>query len=86
MTDLGIFLDFHSVRFERLLPGPIERVWDYLTKPEYMKTWLAVAKVDLRVGGTVELTFATTKGGRLRGSRRGEPLRATARSGLFVGG
>ncbi len=57
MTDLGIFLDFHSVRFERLLPGPIERVWDYLTKPEYMKTWLAVAKVDFRVGGTVELTF-----------------------------
>jgi hypothetical protein len=23
-----------AVRFERLLPGPIERVWDYLTKPD----------------------------------------------------
>ena len=30
-----------SVRFERLLPGPIERVWDYLTKPDLQRTWLA---------------------------------------------
>ncbi len=59
MTDLGIFLDFNSVRFERLLPGPIERVWDYLTNPEYLKTWLAAAKIDLKLGGVVELTFNT---------------------------
>jgi hypothetical protein len=30
-----------AVRFERLLPGPIERVWDYLTKPDLQRTWLA---------------------------------------------
>jgi uncharacterized protein YndB with AHSA1/START domain len=29
-----------TVRMERLLPGPIERVWDYLTKPEFLATWL----------------------------------------------
>lgn len=28
------------VQLERLLPGPIERVWDYLTKPEFLATWL----------------------------------------------
>src|SRR5580692_4691380 len=28
------------VEIERLLPGPIERVWDYLTKPEFLATWL----------------------------------------------
>jgi uncharacterized protein YndB with AHSA1/START domain len=30
-----------TLRFERLLPGPIERVWDYLTKPELLATWIA---------------------------------------------
>ncbi len=29
-----------TVQMERLLPGPIERVWDYLTKPEFLATWL----------------------------------------------
>ena len=28
------------MQLERLLPGPIERVWDYLTKPEFLETWL----------------------------------------------
>jgi hypothetical protein len=37
-----------SVRFERLLPGPIERVWDYLTKPDLQRTWLAESAADLR--------------------------------------
>jgi hypothetical protein len=36
-----------GVRFERLLPGPIERVWDYLTKPDLQKTWLAESAVDI---------------------------------------
>jgi hypothetical protein len=36
-----------GVRFERLLPGPIERVWDYLTKPELQKTWLAESAAEV---------------------------------------
>jgi hypothetical protein len=36
-----------AVRFERLLPGPIERVWDYLTKPDLQKTWLADSAADI---------------------------------------
>ncbi len=40
MTDLGTIVDAHTVRFERLLPGAIERVWDYLTKPEpFLPVW-----------------------------------------------
>ena len=30
-----------AVRFERLLPGPIERVWSYLTDSEKRGKWLA---------------------------------------------
>lgn len=57
MSDFGEIIDSHTIRFERLLRGPIERVWDYLTKPEYLATWLAGGQMELRVGGQVELRF-----------------------------
>jgi len=53
----GVFLDNSTVRFERLLPGPIERVWNYLTKSEYLETWLAGARGDWRPGGEITLAF-----------------------------
>jgi uncharacterized protein YndB with AHSA1/START domain len=46
-----------TVRLERLLPGPIERVWAYLTDSEKRKTWLAGGVFDLRVGGKADLRF-----------------------------
>ncbi|MFN2386856.1 MAG: SRPBCC family protein [Thermoanaerobaculia bacterium] len=46
-----------EVRFERLLPGPIERIWAYLTESEKRGKWLAAGAMDLRVGGRVELEF-----------------------------
>jgi uncharacterized protein YndB with AHSA1/START domain len=46
-----------TVRLERLLPGPIERAWAYLTEPERRGKWLASGAMDLRVGGRVELKF-----------------------------
>lgn len=45
------------VRFERLLPGPIERVWAHLTDPALRARWLAGGTVDLRSGGSVRLDF-----------------------------
>ena len=53
----GVFLDNSTVRFERRLPGPIERVWDYLTKSEFLATWLASASGDWRQGGEISLAF-----------------------------
>ena len=38
--DFGTLVDAHTVRFVRDLPGPIERVWEYLTKSEVRETWL----------------------------------------------
>jgi uncharacterized protein YndB with AHSA1/START domain len=46
-----------TVRIERVLPGPIERVWAYLTEPDKRRTWLAAGPMELRVGGKVELHF-----------------------------
>ena len=46
-----------TVRMERLLPGPIDRVWTFLTDPDQRALWLAGGPMELRVGGAVELQF-----------------------------
>jgi len=46
-----------TVRLERLLPGPLERVWAYLTEAGKRAKWLAGGEFDLRVGGKVRLEF-----------------------------
>ena len=50
-------LDAASVRFERLLPGPIERVWEYITDSDKRALWLAGGRFDLTVGGPIRLEF-----------------------------
>jgi uncharacterized protein YndB with AHSA1/START domain len=44
-----------EVRLTRILPGPIERVWEYLTDPEKRRTWFASGNMDLRAGGKMQL-------------------------------
>jgi uncharacterized protein YndB with AHSA1/START domain len=46
-----------TVRIERMLPGPIERVWTYLVEPARRASWLAGGAMQLEVGGVVELVF-----------------------------
>jgi uncharacterized protein YndB with AHSA1/START domain len=46
-----------TLRVERLLPGPIERVWAYLTESEKRGKWLANGDTELRVGGKVQFHF-----------------------------
>ena len=46
-----------TVRLERLLPGPIERVWSYIADGEKRATWFAGGPVEPRAGGTLDWTF-----------------------------
>ena len=46
-----------EVRLVRLLPGPIDRVWEYLTDPEKRRKWFAGGSMELRPGGAVKLQF-----------------------------
>ncbi len=55
--EYGLMTAPDTVRLNRLLPGPIERVWAYLTESEERGKWLAPGKMELRVGGEVELNF-----------------------------
>jgi uncharacterized protein YndB with AHSA1/START domain len=57
MTDYGVATEDGTMRLERLLPGPIERLWTYLTEPEKRARWLAGGPMELRVGGRAELKF-----------------------------
>jgi len=54
---LGTFTARDSVTIERLLPASAEAVWDYLTNPSRLRTWLAGGTVDLRKGGIIALNF-----------------------------
>jgi uncharacterized protein YndB with AHSA1/START domain len=46
-----------TFRIERLLPGPIERVWEYLVDSEKRGKWFASGKMELKVGSRFELFF-----------------------------
>jgi uncharacterized protein YndB with AHSA1/START domain len=52
----GTLHDLHTVEFKRLIPGPIELAWDYLTKRELLKTWFADVTLEPRLGGAVDVT------------------------------
>lgn len=53
----GTITEAGTIVFERVLPGPIERVWSYLVESEKRARWLASGNMEPRVGGTVELFF-----------------------------
>jgi uncharacterized protein YndB with AHSA1/START domain len=57
MNPYGERLDKTTVRFERLLPGPIERVWQYISEGEKRAKWLAGGSTELVVDGVVNLEF-----------------------------
>ncbi|MCP3104349.1 SRPBCC family protein [Myxococcus sp. K15C18031901] len=57
MGEFGTVPEPHAVRIERVLPGPIERVWAFLTESDKRGLWLAAGEMEPRVGGRVELRF-----------------------------
>lgn len=57
MNEYGELLDESTVRFERLLRGPIERVWAYLTESDKRAQWLCGGDVDASVDGHVDMHF-----------------------------
>jgi len=59
MTDIayGRITAPAEIRFERLLPGPIEMVWEFLVDSDKRGQWLASGPMELKEGGAVELRF-----------------------------
>jgi hypothetical protein len=74
MNEYGVVTEARTVRLERVLPGPIERVWAYLTDSKKRGRWFASGPMDLRLGGEVSSGFTTPT------SRRRKPRRKNSRS------
>jgi uncharacterized protein YndB with AHSA1/START domain len=53
----GTLIEPTTLRIERLLPGPIERVWAYLTESELRRRWLAAGEMELKAGAAFELVW-----------------------------
>jgi uncharacterized protein YndB with AHSA1/START domain len=53
----GVLIEPATLRIERLLPGPIERVWAYLTESDLRRQWLASGKMELKVGAPFEFVW-----------------------------
>jgi uncharacterized protein YndB with AHSA1/START domain len=53
----GKFTGPGEVRLVRTLPGPIERVWDYLADSDKRARWFAGGPIEPKQGGKVELFF-----------------------------
>lgn len=57
MNEYGERLDRTTVRFTRLLPGPIDRVWAYITESDKRARWLCGGDIENQVGGHVDMHF-----------------------------
>ncbi|MEA3176687.1 MAG: hypothetical protein QOI59_210 [Gammaproteobacteria bacterium] len=57
------FVKTSGVRMERLLPGPVERVWEHLTNTELLKAWFGEkSHIEPRQGGAVRLMDGHIRG------------------------
>jgi uncharacterized protein YndB with AHSA1/START domain len=53
----GVFTEPATLKIQRLLPGPIERVWACLTESELRRKWLAAGEMEMKVGAPFELVW-----------------------------
>lgn len=53
----GELIEPATLKIERLLPGPIERVWAYLTESDMRRKWLAAGKMQMKAGTTFEFVW-----------------------------
>jgi uncharacterized protein YndB with AHSA1/START domain len=53
----GVLTEPATLKIQRLLPGPIERVWAYLTESDLRRQWLAAGQMEMKVGAPVELVW-----------------------------
>src|SRR3954464_6681164 len=57
----GVLIEPATLKIERLLPGPIERVWAYLTESDLRRRWLAAGEMQMKVGAPFELVWRNSE-------------------------
>jgi uncharacterized protein YndB with AHSA1/START domain len=56
-TDYGELIEPTTLKIQRVLPGSVERVWDYLTKSDLRRQWFAAGDMEMKKGATFELVW-----------------------------
>jgi uncharacterized protein YndB with AHSA1/START domain len=46
-----------TLTIQRLMPGPIERIWAYLTESDLRRQWLAAGPMEMQVGTPFEFVW-----------------------------
>jgi len=62
MKDEAHFDKTCTVRFERLLPGPLERVWEFISDPKLLPGWFGEARIEPRTCGAFKLMDGHVQG------------------------
>jgi uncharacterized protein YndB with AHSA1/START domain len=55
--EYGVLGEDATLIVKRLLPGPIDRVWSYLTQSDLRRQWLAAGEMEQRAGARFELVW-----------------------------
>ena len=53
----GVLTEPATLTIRRVLPGPIERVWAYLTESDLRRQWLAAGRMEMKAGAAFELVW-----------------------------
>ena len=53
----GVLTEPATLTIQRFLPGPIERVWAYLTEGDLRRQWLAAGEMEMKVGAPFEFVW-----------------------------
>jgi uncharacterized protein YndB with AHSA1/START domain len=57
MDNFAIRPDEHTVQFVRILPGPVERIWDYLWDGKKRGEWFASGPMPTKPGESFDMFF-----------------------------
>jgi uncharacterized protein YndB with AHSA1/START domain len=53
----GTLIEPATLKIQRVLPGPIDRVWAYLTESDLRRQWLAAGEMEMKVGSSFEFVW-----------------------------
>jgi uncharacterized protein YndB with AHSA1/START domain len=53
----GVLTEPATLKIQRLLPGPIERIWAYLTQSGLRRQWLAAGEMEMKAGAPFEFVW-----------------------------
>jgi uncharacterized protein YndB with AHSA1/START domain len=66
----GALIEPATLKIERLLPGPIERVWAYLAESQLRRQWLAAGQMEMKSGTPFEFVWRNDELTNPSGQRR----------------